>query len=229
MRQELERSLVYGNYPDVVFRSREEAVGLLISLSSSYLYKDILELERIRKPAVIEKIVTLLAFQVGNEVNLSEIGRAVSLNVRTVESYIDLLEKAFIVFRLRAYSNNERNEVTRNFKVYFYDIGIRNAIINNFSPLDKRIDVGALFENWCILERRKAISEGGEIIKSFFWRTYTKKEIDYIEQKDGKLFGYEFKYTKEALDKDIRVSAADFLTKLTMVNKNTVTTFLGGE
>jgi predicted AAA+ superfamily ATPase len=225
--QELNHSMIYGNYPDIYKRAREDAITLLATLSSSYLYKDILELENIKKPEVLEKIVTLLALQIGNEVNLSEIARVVGLNVRTVDSYINLLEKAYVIFRLRAYATNKRNEVSRNFKVYFYDLGIRNSIINNFNPLESRNDVGGLFGNWCLLERLKSIYNGvGQRPNRYFWRTYTQKEVDYIEEIGGKIRAYEFKFTKDGIQKYTIIKKELGVAEVNVINRKNVLDFL---
>ena len=217
---ELSRSMIYGNYPDIYNRSHDESVILLNNLSSSYLYKDILELENIRKSEALEKIVRMLALQVSNEVNLSEIAQNVGINVRTVDSYINLLEKAYVIFKLKAYNKNPRTEVSKNFKIYFYDIGIRNSIIGNFNNLENRNDVGALFENWCILERLKSLYNKAEYIPNiYFWRSYTQKEIDYIEESNTKLSAYEFKYNTsripryESLLKNLNIESIKIINK----------------
>lgn len=220
MKKEFDRSSIYGLYPDIYKRSFEESKELLSNLSSSYLYKDILELERIKKSESLEKIVTMLALQLGNEVNLNEIARVVKLNIRTVEKYVNLLEKAYVIFKLRAYSKNERNEVSRNFKVYFYDLGIRNSIINNFSSFENRIDVGGIFENWCILERLKYhYNQGGAKVSSYFWRDYQKKEIDYLEEREGNLYAFEFKYTKERAKNYTKLQEVTGAKSILVINK----------
>lgn len=220
MKKEFDRSSIYGLYPDVYKRSFEESKELLSNLSSSYLYKDILELERIKKSESLEKIVTMLALQLGNEVNLNEIARVVKLNIRTVEKYVNLLEKAYVIFKLRAYSKNERNEVSRNFKVYFYDLGVRNSIINNFSSFENRIDVGGIFENWCILERLKYhYNQGGAQVRPYFWRDYQKKEIDYLEERDGNLYAFEFKYTKERAKNYTKLQEVTGAKSILVINK----------
>jgi predicted AAA+ superfamily ATPase len=227
LQKELTRSMVYGNYPDIYSRSETEARTLLSTLSSSYLYKDILELENIRKSDTLEKIVTLLALQIGNEVNVTEIARTVRLNVRTVESYINLLEKAYVLFRLRAYSTNSRTEVSRNFKVYFYDCGVRNSIIQNFNSLEARADVGGLFENWCIVERMKVyFNAGTPMPRRYFWRSYTKQEVDYLEQQNAVLTGFEFKYDKDQIPRYKNLCAALGLSSITLINQRSIDTFL---
>ncbi len=220
MKKEFDRSSIYGLYPDIYNRSFEESKELLNSLSSSYLYKDILELEHIKKSESLEKIVTMLALQLGNEVNLNEVARVVKLNIRTVEKYINLLEKAYVIFRLRAYTKNERNEVSRNFKVYFYDLGIRNSIIKNFSNLENRSDTGGIFENWCILERLKNYYNQGDVgMRKYFWRDYQKREIDYLEERDGALYAFEFKYTKERSKNYTKLQEITGVQNIKIINK----------
>ncbi|MBL8026791.1 MAG: ATP-binding protein [Fibrobacteres bacterium] len=190
----LEHRLLYGYYPEVVTSPGNE-IRLLHHLADSYLYKDILTWERIAKPERMEKLVKALALQIGSEVSYSELGQITGLNNETVEKYISLLEKAFVLFRLHAYSRNGRNELKKSKKVYFYDLGIRNAVINNFASLGNRADVGALWENFLIVERMKWSQANDRYISRYFWRTTQQQEVDYIEDHDGKLFAYEFKWS----------------------------------
>jgi len=189
----LEHRLIYGYYPDVVTHPGEE-IELLSLLSGSYLYKDLFTLERIKKPVILEKLVRALALQIGSEVSYNEIGQLVGADKQTVERYIDLLEKAFIVFRLQSLSRNVRNEIKKSRKIYFFDNGIRNAVIKNFNPLSFRQDVGALWENFLIGERIKINHYLGRQVNAYFWRTHAQQEIDYIEEYSGKLYAYEFKW-----------------------------------
>jgi len=189
----LEHRLVFGYYPEVVTGIGEER-EILSLLANSYLYKDLLAVENLKKPAFLEKLLQALALQVGSEVSYNELGQFVGADNQTIERYIDLLEKAFIVFRLQALSRNVRNEIKKTRKVYFYDNGIRNTIIKNFNPLNMRQDVGALWENFLISERMKKNHYGGKQVNRFFWRTKQQQEIDYIEEYDGKLHVYEFKW-----------------------------------
>jgi predicted AAA+ superfamily ATPase len=189
----LEQRLIYGYYPDVVTNPGQEK-DILQNLSDAYLYKDIFIYESLRKPALLEKILRALAFQVGNEVSLNEIGQLVGSDSKTVERYIDLLEKAYIIFSLSSLSRNARNEIKRGRKVYFYDNGIRNAVVRNFNSLELRPDVGALWENYCVSERFKYTSYQRIWSNRFFWRTHAQQEIDYIEEYDGVLHAYEFKW-----------------------------------
>jgi predicted AAA+ superfamily ATPase len=225
--EELHRSLIYGNYPDIYMRSHDESITLLNNLSSSYLYKDILSFEKIKKSETLEKIVTMLALQIGNEVNLSEIAQVVGLNVRTVDNYINLLEKAYILFKVRAYNTNKRTEIRRNFKVYFYDLGIRNSIINNFNALENRNDLGGLFENWCILERTKSLwNLGRQKPNQYFWRSYTQKEVDYIEEIHGVISAFEFKFDTNRISKYTSILKELSVPKITLITKGNLRNFL---
>lgn len=189
----IEHRLIYGSYPDIVLNAGLEN-KLLKSLASSYLYKDLLMLEQIQKPVLLEKILKALALQIGNEVSYNELAKLVSSDRGTVEKYIDLLEKAFIIYRLNGLNRNVRNEIKKGKKVYFYDTGIRNAIIGNFLPLNSRTDIGALWENYIISERIK-YNQNKEIdLNSYFWRTTQQQEIDYIEENFNGLSAFEFKW-----------------------------------
>ena len=197
LQQKLPEYLVYGTYPEVFsLPNRKDKVRYLNELCSSYLYKDILEISSIRHTSKINDLLRLLAFQVGSQVSLSELGASLSMSKETVISYIDLLEQSFIVFRLPGFSRNLRKEVTKMDKIYFYDLGIRNTIINQLNTIEQRDDVGLLWENMMIVERKKKLAYDGIYGGSYFWRTYTGAELDYVEERDGKLYGYEFKYGK---------------------------------
>lgn len=193
----IEHRMVYGYYPEIVTHPGEEQERLTL-LAGSYLYKDLLMLDQIKKPALLEKLLNALALQVGSEVNYSEIGQLVNSDRKTVEKYINLLEKAFVIFQLPAYSGNVRNEIKKGKKVYFYDCGIRNAIINNFKPLSTRTDAGALWENFIIVERIKYLRYKEQYTTHYFWRTTQQQEIDLIEDHDGVLSAFEFKWSKNA-------------------------------
>jgi len=166
----------------------------LRELADSYLYKDVLEIEGVRKSAVLQKLLTALALQVGSETSYNELSKTVGIDSKTVEKYIDILEKCFIVFRLDSYSRNIRTELTKGKKIYFCDLGIRNAILNNFAPLETRSDVGALWENFFIMERMKYNHYADRAVKSYFWRTTDKQEIDYVEESNGELHLFEMKW-----------------------------------
>jgi uncharacterized protein len=192
-RRLLEHRMVYGFYPEVVNRpGKEEA--LLRQLSSSYLYKDIFTFQDVRKPEVLEKLLQALALQIGSEASYHELAQLTGSDQATVQRYINLLEKAYVVFRLPAFSRNVRNELKKSRKIYFYDNGIRNAIINSFKPLELRTDAGALWENFLVAERAKWSANHEHFANRYFWRTTQQQEIDYLEEKDGDLYAWEFKW-----------------------------------
>ncbi len=191
----LPHRLVYGSYPDVINQAGNEK-EILQQLVNSYLYKDILIWNRIKKSDKLLKLLQALSFQVGNQVSYHELGQMVGLDSETVASYITLLEQAFVVFRLGSFSRNLRNELKKSNKIYFYDNGIRNALIANYNVLTLRNDTGALWENYCISERMKYCAYHKIYQNTYFWRTHTGQEIDYLEERDGKLFAYEFKWNQ---------------------------------
>ncbi len=193
----LHTRLVFGSYPEIINNPGNEKEALL-EISKSYLYKDLLMIDGIRKTAVLEKLLQALAFQVGQEVNFNELARLIgNIDTATVEKYIDLLEKAFIVFKLPALSRNLRNELKKGKKYYFYDNGIRNVLISNYNPVDLRADVGALWENYLISERKKRNAYTGHTPNAFFWRTRDQAEIDYIEESGGVLNAFEIKWKNQ--------------------------------
>lgn len=194
--KELENLLIYGSYPDIYRGSLKLKESLLVEISKSYLYKDILELEEVRNSSSIDKLLSALALQIGSEVSLRELSTLLNLHIGTVERYIDLLEKNYVIFRLPPYYTNERKVLSKQNKIYFYDLGIRNALINNFNPLSKRNDRGALWENFLILERMKMNAYSKRYVSKFFWRTYDGAEVDYIEKYADSLEGFEFKWSK---------------------------------
>ncbi len=189
--------LVYGYYPEVVNHPGEEQ-AVLGQLMDSFLYKDILMWQRIQKPEKLTRLLQALAYQMGNEVSYHELGQIVDLDNQTVENYVTLLEQAFIIFRLPPLSRNLRKELKRKRKIYFYDNGLRNAVIAQFQPIELRQDVGALWENWLISERKKTLHYSGIQANTFFWRTQDQQEIDYVEERDGKMWAYEMKWSAKA-------------------------------
>ncbi|MGO4906089.1 ATP-binding protein [Flavobacterium sp. W20_MBD1_R3] len=193
-QQQLELRLLYGMYPDVINNFGNE-YEILKNLVSSYLYKDVLSLAGIRKSEVLEKILQALAFQVGSEVSYNEIAQLVGVDKNTVNNYIDLLEKAFVIFRLNSFSKNVRNEIKANRKIYFYDNGVRNMLIGNFNSLEFRQDKGALWENFLVSERLKQLSYTQSLSKPYFWRTTQQQEIDYIETNADAVSAFEFKWS----------------------------------
>lgn len=191
--QSLESRLIYGMYPEILNYPGEEKERIK-QLVNSYLYMDILSYANIKKPEVLEKLLQALAFQVGSEVSHNELSRLLNIDKNTVKNYIDLLEKCYVIFRLNAFSSNQRNEIRHNKKIYFYDNGIRNMLIGNFSPLTIRTDKGALWENFLISERKKFNEYNQSYAKSYFWRTVQQQEVDYIEEADGIISAYEIKW-----------------------------------
>lgn len=193
--QELENLMVYGGYPEVLVAGSNEAkVDTLIHLRNALLLKDILELENIRNSSKLMDLLRLLAFQIGMEVSLNELSNQLQIAKQTVERYIDLLEKVFIIKKVQAFSSNLRKEISKSHRYYFLDNGIRNAVINNFNPLKFRNDVGMLWENLMYSERLKTREYKKIYANNYFWRTYDQKEVDLVEEREGKLFGYEFKW-----------------------------------
>ncbi|MCC8070970.1 MAG: ATP-binding protein [Bacteroidales bacterium] len=189
--------LVYGMYPEVI-NDPGDARRILATLTNSYLYKDLLSYKGIKKPEMVHKLVKALALQIGSEVSYNELSNLIGVDRATVETYIGLLEKCFILFRQESYSRNMRNEIKKGKKVYFYDLGIRNAVIGNFAPLDSRNDVGALWENMMVVERLKRNAYCQDYSQSYFWRTLDNCEIDLIEEKDGQLAAFEMKWNPKA-------------------------------
>ena len=185
--------LVYGMYPDVVVEPAD-AKRTLMSLANNYLYKDLLSYKGIKKPELLQNLVKALALQVGSEVSYNELGNMLGVDKETVENYINLLEKCFVVFKLSSFSRNARNEIKKGKKVYFYDNGIRNAVISNFAPIEMRSDVGALWENFMISERIKHNIYTNSSAQLYFWRTHDQSEVDLIEEVDGVLHTFEFKW-----------------------------------
>lgn len=191
--QQLEQRIVYGMYPDVFnYAGKEKEV--LNNLINSYLYKDVLALTGIKKPDVLQKLTQALALQTGNEVSYNELAQLLGINKETVGNYIDVLEKAYVVFRVNPFSRNIRNEIKTNRKIYFYDTGLRNALISNFNPLNIRADKGVLWENFLVAERIKFLKYHKIYTNTYFWRTAQQQEIDWVEERDGNITAYEFKW-----------------------------------
>lgn len=198
LKEQLEDFLVFGSYPEILeLKTRAEKIRALEDLVSSYLYKDILAFDSLRNPQVLQNIVKMLAWQVGSQVSNHEIARAVGVDAKTVGRYLDLLEKTFVIFKLGGYSKNLRSEITRKQKYYFYDLGVRNAVIFQYNNLDTRNDIGQLWENFVVVERMKRRVYTGLYGGAYYWRTYSGAEIDLIEERDGRLFGLECKWKEE--------------------------------
>ncbi|PKP44997.1 MAG: ATPase [Bacteroidetes bacterium HGW-Bacteroidetes-11] len=194
--QQIENRLLYGLYPEVINNQGNERETLK-NLVNSYLYRDIPAFSDIRKPDVLEKLLQALALQLGNEVNYNELSGLIGINKITVQKYIDILEKGYVVFKLNSFSRNIRNEIKQNRKIYFYDNGIRNMLIGNFNQLDLRVDKGALWENFLVSERRKQNLYKDTFAKMYFWRTKQQQEIDFVEEKNGEISAFEFKWSNK--------------------------------
>ena len=206
---QIENRLIYGYYPEIIMNPGNQK-ELLTLLADSYLYKDILEWGKVKKTDKIIKLLQALAFQIGNQVSYNEIGKIVGLDNQTVENYIILLEKSFVIFRLNSFSRNLRNELKFSKKIYFYDLGIRNSLINNFNPISLRNDSGLLWENFLVTERKKYLDYHKKYSNLYFWRTHTQKEIDLIEEREGKLFAFEFKWNSDKKTKIPQVFAENY-------------------
>jgi len=192
----LPHRLIYGYYPEIVVNQGQEK-ELLKQLTDSYLYKDILMLEGVKKPDKLLKLLQALSFQIGSQVSDNELGQLCGLDNKTVNKYLDLLEKSFVIFHLGSFSRNLRNELKFSKKYYFYDNGIRNALIANFNQPELRTDIGALWENFMISERQKYLIYNDKWVNSWFWRTKEQKEIDYIEEEDGRISAFELKWNPD--------------------------------
>lgn len=200
LKDRLEEWMIFGGYPEIVSApDNKEKSRLLLELAQSYLLKDILELEKVKSSKILLDMLRLLAFQIGSEVSLTEIAQQIGIDYKTVARYLDLFEKSFVIYNLRGFSRNLRKEITRKSKYYFYDNGIRNAIISNFNPLELRNDTGMLWENFLFIERLKKQSYKNIHSNNYFWRTWDHKEIDLIEEREGKLFGFEFKWGRKKI------------------------------
>lgn len=200
LKKYMEEYLIYGGYPEaVVADSLIEKKRVLNEIVGSYLLKDVLEMERVKGSKVLLNLLRLLAFQIGNEVSLSELGRQLGFDYKTIARYLDLFEKAFVIKSVGGFSRNLRKEITKKNKYYFCDNGIRNAVIANFNPIGIRDDVGKLWENFLAMERMKKQSYKEIYANNYFWRTWEGKEIDFVEERDGKLFGYEFKWKDKSV------------------------------
>ena len=200
LKSRLDDYLIYGAYPEVLTNEFiNDKKRILEELVGSYLLKDILELEKVKSSKLLLDLLRLLAFQIGSEVSLSELGKQLGIEGKTVARYLDLFEKSFVIINIRGFSRNLRKEITKKSKYYFLDNGIRNAIIANFNPLEIRDDIGKLWENFLVVERIKKQSYHQIYANNYFWRTWNQKEIDWVEERDGKLFGYEFKWKSKPL------------------------------
>jgi predicted AAA+ superfamily ATPase len=194
IHEKLESILRFGLYPDIYLRSENEKRALLEELATDYLYRDVLELQSVKNSSVLMNLLKALALQLGSEVSLRELSGLLGVSVETIQRYLNLLEQSFVILKLSPFSRNIRSELNKTQKYYFYDLGIRNSLINNFNPIALRTDQGVLWENFCILERMKMHAAKGTRLSMYFWRTYEQKEIDLVEEYDGKLHAIEFKW-----------------------------------
>ncbi len=227
IQSNLEHILRFGLYPSVINQSDKYAKEELIELKNGYLYKDILALEKIKNSNTLINLLIALALQVGSEVSYNELSRTLGISTVTVQKYIDLLEKCFVIFVLPAFSRNIRKEVgIKSKKIYFYDIGIRNAIINSFAPLNLRTDVGILWENFCIVELIKKSNNLRKFSNNYFWRTYDQQELDFIEEYDGILNAYEFKYSPKQKVKTPKIFIDTYNSKFQVINRENWYTYL---
>jgi len=223
----LEERLVYGSYPEIFSHVGDtEKREYLQNLFDAYLYKDLLELGGIRNSAKIRDLLKLIAFQVGSLVSISELGNALEMGKDTVNRYIDLLEKSFVIFRMPGLSRNLRKEITKMGKIYFYDLGVRNMLIDNLKPLKDRNDTRQLWENFLIVERMKRLAYTQEYASTYFWRTHTGAELDYVEETGGKLYGFDFKYGSKPVKSPTGWRAAYPDASFTCINRDTYLPFV---
>lgn len=229
LKYRLEDYLRFGMYPKVhTLTTEKEKEGYLYDVINTYLYNDLLTFKEIKKPKKILDLLALLAHQVGSEVKIEELSQNLLLNRETVEKYLDVLEKMFVLVNLRGFSRNLRKEISKTSKYYFTDLGLRNAVIRNFNPLNLRGDIGGLFENFCVIERMKRILNQRESANWYFWRTYDQKEIDLVEERGGKLLTFEFKYSPT---KGLGSAAKEFMktyenSSFSLVNPENIESFL---
>lgn len=222
---DIENRLIYGFYPDVI-NSKGNEKELLNELVDSYLFKDILAFSNIKKPDVLEKILRALAFQVGSEVSYNEIAQLVGVDKNTVSNYINILELSYVIYSLPSFSRNLRNEIKKNKKIYFYDNGIRNAIVQNYNPLELRNDVGALWENFLISERLKHNHYHQHYCNTYFWRTKQQQEVDFLEEYNGKIYGYEFKWNTKNKVSTPKSFETTYDTKIRVITKDNFREFV---
>lgn len=219
--------LIYGSYPEIFsYTSLFQKKEYLQAISDAYLYRDLIEFGNIKNSSKIRDLLKLIAFQIGSEVSLSELGNSLDMSKDTVSRYIDLLEKSFIVFRLSGFSRNLRKEVTRMDKIFFYDLGIRNILIDNLKPLRDRNDTGFLWENFLMIERMKFNTFRQTLVSGYFWRTHTGAELDYVEEKEGTLFGFEFKTGEKSIKAPVGWKKAYPDSKFQCINRSNYLNFI---
>lgn len=227
VNESLDELLVYGSYPEVLSnRAKEDKIEYLRNIRDSYLLKDVLELENIRNPAKLSDLLKLLAFQIGKEVSHNELSNSLGIAKQSVERYLDILEKAFIIKKTGGFSRNLRNEVSQNSRYFFWDNGIRNALINNYNPIEMRNDVGMLWENFLFIERLKKQEYHRIYTNNYFWRTYDRKEIDLVEERDGRLYGFEFKWKEKSVKAPAKWLGTYENATFEVIHKNNFLSFL---
>ena len=226
LQAQLEDFLIYGAYPRIILSPILDRAILLKNLADNYLYKDVLAFENIKHPDLLLNLLKLISLQIGSEVSIHELSVKAHCATKTVERYLDLLEKTFVIFRLKPFSGNLRNEIGKKNKIFFYDIGIRNAIIDRFAKLDQREDVGALWENFCIAERIKTNQRNGKNCNIYFWRNHNGKEVDYLEETSGKIDAFEFKWSKEKYSPPQEFLKAYSVSDIKLINHNNWIDFL---
>jgi uncharacterized protein len=221
----LDNRLIYGFYPEVINNPGSER-DVLNEITESYLYKDILAYANIKKPDILEKILRALAFQVGSEVSYNEIAQLVGVDKNTVNNYIHLLELSFVIFSLTSFSRNLRNEIKTNKKIYFYDNGVRNALIQNFNPISLRNDKGALWENFLVSERKKKNEYDRNYANCYFWRTVQQQEIDFVEEQNGEVIGYEFKWNPSTKVKIPKLFTTTYNSEVKVISRDNFREFV---
>ena len=226
LNEKLPDLLRFGTYPDIVDRPEDEQIQLLDELSSDYLFRDILQFENIKHSETLVRLLKAIALQIGNEVSFRELDNIVGLSVETVQRYLQLLEMSFVLFSLPSFSRNLRNEIARSRKFYFYDLGVRNSLIQNYSLIENRTDKGALWENFCIVSRMQALRAKGVKANMYFWRTYRQKEIDLIEEYGGHLKAFEFKFSNRKVKPPAQFMEAYPDTAFQVVHKENFIDFL---
>ena len=224
-KSELNQRIIYGMYPDVINHPGDEN-EVLLQLSDSYLYKDLLAFKGIRKPDLLEKLLQALSLQIGSEVSYNELSKLLQVDKNTVAKYIDLLEKTFVVFSVPSFSKNMRKEISKGKKIYFYDCGIRNAVISNFNNLELRTDKGPLWENFLMSERLKSLRYAGKRAKMHFWRTTDQREIDYIETETDSIRAWEMKWNPNAKTKTVSAFEKSYKTDIEILTPDNFSDFL---
>lgn len=226
----LEDILLYGLYPEVYQTAgRKEKILYLEKIAESYLFRDILAFQKVRYSQAIKDLTRALAYQIGSEVNENELASRLKIDRKTVVSYLDLLEQSFVILRLFPYSKNPRREIGKKYKIYFADLGVRNVLIGDFNPARVRDDLGALWENFLIVERIKSYANRGGSVRNYFWRTYGGAEVDYLEKPltPGKVQAFEIKYAQEGLSRGAKVFSEAYAVPVTLVNKENYLDFIG--